>query len=186
MSEIDPKHRQQIERWLGRPLTVDELRPAESLEALADDQLDVVAAIRPKNLVAPVLYLNFLVPSAPMDVLTPFIDNIASVVAARKYPTSNRAQPSGDDSSSGARSTQSHDWPNLPLFERYAGRALSPIEKQPANSLEELSPAHLAITSMLARQERTVAFLYLRRIVPSAAAGACDDLVKRLATSSSA
>lgn len=172
MSEIDPKHRQQIERWLGRPLTEDELRPVESLDALADDQLGVVAAIRPKNLVAPLLYLNFLVPSASMDALTPFIDDIANVIAAR----------GSQGFASGARGPQSDDWPNLPLFERYAGRALSPAEKRPATNLQELSPAHLAITSLLAQQQETVAFLYLRRIAPSAAIEACSDLVKRLAT----
>jgi hypothetical protein len=84
MSEIDPKHRKQIERWLGRQLTEDELRPVQSLDALTDDQLGVVAAIRPNNIVAPVLYLNFVVPSASMDALTPFIDNIADVVVARR------------------------------------------------------------------------------------------------------
>lgn len=90
MSEIDPKHRQQIERWLGRRLTEDELRQVQSLDALTEGQLEIVAAIRPNNIVAPVLYLNFVVPSASMDALTPFIDNIADVLVARR---SDRPSP---------------------------------------------------------------------------------------------
>jgi hypothetical protein len=160
MSQIEPKHRQQIERWLDRQLTDDELHPVESLEDLTNDQLEVVAQLRPQNLIAPILYLNFVVPSATMAVLSPFIDNIADVVAARKPP---------------------RDWPNLPLFERVAGRALSASEKRSVATLQELSPEHLALATTLARQEHVVAFLYLGRVVPGVDADACDALVSKLA-----
>ena len=75
---------------------------------------------------------------------------------------------------------------NLPLFERYAGRVLSVAEKETVATLEDLSTAHREITATLARQERTVAFLYLRRIVPSAEAEACNDLIQRLTGQSDA
>jgi hypothetical protein len=71
----------------------DELRPVKSLDALATCQLGVVAAIRPNNIVAPVLYLNFVVPSASMDVLSPFIDNIADILAARKVHRPSPGDP---------------------------------------------------------------------------------------------
>jgi hypothetical protein len=161
-SEIQPKHRRQIERWLRRQLTEDELRPVESLEALANDQLEVVAELRPQNLIAPVLYLNFVDPSATMADLTPFIDNIADIVAARKAP---------------------RDWPNLALFERYAGRALSAAEKRSAATLQDLSPEQIALATTLACQEQAVAFLYLGRVVPGVDVDACNALVSELATS---
>jgi len=46
---IDPKHRGQIETWLHRPLTDEELRPVSSFDMLSDDQVAVVASIQPRN-----------------------------------------------------------------------------------------------------------------------------------------
>lgn len=158
------RFRGQVEDNLGRPLTQEELSPAESLETLSPAHLAVVETLAPRSTFAARLYLRSIVSTSLTQEFQTIIDDFAS----------------------GLRSTQPKEWPNLPLFERYAGRVLSPAEKQSVASLEELSPAHLAIASMLAREEHPIAFLYLRRVVPSAALEACGDLVKQLATRSGA
>jgi hypothetical protein len=101
--QIEPKHRQQIEKWLHRQLTDDELRSVDSLAALTNDQLEVVAELRPNNLIAPVLYLNFVVASATMNELTPFIDDIAGILAARKQGEDSRPNHDGDTMNKAAR-----------------------------------------------------------------------------------
>lgn len=159
MSQIDPDHKRQIEDWLGRQLTNDELRPVESLDALSDDQLAVVAVIRPRNLIAPLLYLRFVVPSALTRELINLIDNIAGVVASRRPPL---------------------DLPNLPLFERYLGRSLEPVERMQVAALEDLSPAHIAAATALFNAEPMVGFLYLQRIAPAAPIEACSRLATQL------
>ena len=164
MTAIEPNHRRQIEAWLGRPLVESELRTVDSLEALTDEQLAVVAAIRPRNLIAPLLFLQAVVPNATTPEIREMLDDVDAFIAAR-HP---------------------RELANLPLFERYAGRPLSADEKAPVATLEDLSIAHRAIAATLARQEHTVAFLYLRRIVPSATAEACNALVLNLAGHSKA
>ena len=148
----------QVESWLGRPLTEEERLPAESLEMLSPAQLAVVESLAPRSAFTAMLYLRNIVSTALVKDLQPFVDDLAS----------------------GVRSTQPNDWPNLPLFERYAGRPLSIAEKQSVSSLEKLAPAHHAMVATLARQERTVAFLYLCRVVPSATADARDAFVTQL------
>lgn len=164
MTAIEPNHRGQIEAWLGRPLTDSELRTVDSLEALTDEQLAVVAAIRPRNLIAPLLFLQAVVPTATTPEIREVLDDVDALIAAR-HP---------------------RELANLPLFERYAGRPLSADEKTTVATLENLSSAHRAIATTLAQQEHTVAFLYLHRIVPSATAEACNALVLHLARRSEA
>jgi len=150
----------QVESWLGRPLTQGELLPVESLDVLSPAQLAVVQALAPRSAFVAMLYLRNIVSTALVKDLQPFVDEFAS----------------------GCRSAQPKEWPNLALFERYAGRALSIAEKQSVTSLHELAPAHRAMAATLALREPTVALLYLRRVAPSAAADACDTLVKQLAS----
>lgn len=164
MTAIESNDREQIEAWLGRRLTDSELQPVESLQALTDEQLAVVAAIRPRNLIAPLLFVRAVVPTASTSEIRELIDDLGAFIALRRRP----------------------DLANLALFEHHVGRPLSAAEKAPAATLGEVSPAHLAIAATLARQAQTVAFLYLRRIVPSATTEACSAVVKQLAAGSSA
>ena len=158
MTVIDPNHREQIESWLGRPLSDGELQPVVSLDALTDAQLAVVGALRPRHLIAPLLFLRAVVPSAATPEIRELLDNIDDVIATRQSP----------------------ELANLPLFEHVAGRALTSTEKSRRATLVDLSPVHLAIATLLAQHDLTVAFLYLQRIVPSAEADACDALVRKL------
>ncbi len=160
MSDIDAKHREQIEAWLNRRLSDVELEPAASLEALTDAQLAVVAEIQPRNLVTPMLFLRAVAPDADRRAMQRLVDDIEGVVAARKPP---------------------RDWPNLPLFERHLGRPLVPSEKATAVTLATLSPTHLAVATELAHKELPVAFLYLHRVVPNESIDACQALAKQLA-----
>lgn len=148
----------QVESWLGRPFTQDELLPAESLDRLSPEHLAVVQALAPRSTFTAMLYLRNIVSTASLRDLQPFVDDLAS----------------------GVRAAQPKDWPNLPLFERYAGRPLSIAEKQSVSSLEELAPEHREMVATLARQERTVAFLYLCRVVPSATAEARGAFVTQV------
>src|ERR1041384_2353814 len=109
MTAIEPNHRHQIEAWLGRPLTDSELRTVESLRELTDEQLAVVAAIRPRNLIAPLLFLQAVVPNATTPEIREVLDDVEAFIAARHPRPAELA--------------------NLPLFERYAGRPLSADEK---------------------------------------------------------
>lgn len=151
----------QVESWLERSLAPEELLPAESLEALSLAQLAVVEALARRSAFSAMLYLRNVVPSALVRDLQPFVDGFAS----------------------GTRSAQPREWPNLALFERYAGRTLSAAEKRSVSALDELSVEHIALATSLARQDETVAFLYLSRVVPSAAPEASGSLVKRLSHS---
>ena len=156
---IDPDHRQQVEDWLGRPLTDDELRPVASLDAVTDEQLAVVAAIRPRNLIAPQLFVRAIVPTARPSDIRRIVDEIDDMISARRRP----------------------EWSNLALFERYLGRPLVAAEKSSAPALDTLSSAQLAVATAIARQEITVACLYLHRIAPTEHVDACQVLAKQLA-----
>ena len=120
----------------------------------------MVAAIQPRNIVTPMLFLRAVAPDADRRAMQRLVDDIERVVAARKPPC---------------------DWPNLPLFERHLGRPLGAAEKATAATLATLSPAHLAVATELAHKELPVAFLYLHRVVPSEPIDACQALAKELA-----
>jgi hypothetical protein len=151
----------QMESWLGRSLTPEELVPVESLEVLSPAHLAVVEILAPRSAFSAMLYLRNVVPSALVRDIQPFVDDFAS----------------------GSRAAQPREWPNLALFERYAGRALSAAEKCSVSALDELSPEHIALATIFARQDQTVAFLYLSRVVPSATPTESGSLVRQLAQS---
>ena len=159
MTAITTRERRYIEDLLGRELTDSELHPVDSLDALTREQLAVVAAIQPRSVTVPVLFLRAVVPTASSRDIMKTVDQVFAIIAARFPP----------------------ELGNLPLFERYAGRALSAAEKSPVASLEALSPVHLAIAATLARQEKGIACLYLRRIAPSTSPDECDALAAQLA-----
>jgi len=119
MSTIELKHRAQIESWLHRPLTDDELRPVASFDELTDDQVAVVAEIRPRHMIAPMLFLQHVVPNATHLEIRTFMDNIEEVAIARRPPP---------------------ELPDQRIFEHFAARALQPAERARAGTLYTAEP----------------------------------------------
>lgn len=142
---IDPKHRGQIEAWLHRSLTDEELRPASSFDMLSDDQVAVVASIQPRNRIAPLLFLQALIPNADHQDLIDYIDNIEDVYVVRFPPP---------------------ELPDQQIFEHYAGRPLEPAERVRAGTVYKMTSAQVELAKTLALKDLAVAFLYLSRVAP--------------------
>jgi hypothetical protein len=142
---IDPKHRGQIETWLHRPLTEEELRPVSSLDMLSDDQVSIVAAIQPRNRIAPLLFLQTVVPTARHQDVIDYIDNIEDVYVIRRLPA---------------------ELPDQRIFEHYAGRPLEPAERVRAGTVYKMTHAQVELAKTLALKDLAVAFLYLSCIAP--------------------
>jgi hypothetical protein len=140
---IDPKHRGQIESWLGRPLTDAELRLSSSLDTLSDDQVSIVASIQPRNRIAPLLFLQAVVPTAKRQDIVDFIDNIEDVHVVRRPPP---------------------ELPDQQIFEHYAGRPLAPAERVRAGTVYKMTSAQVELAKTFALQDVAVAFLYLSRV----------------------
>jgi uncharacterized protein related to proFAR isomerase len=140
---IDPKHRGQIESWLHRALTDEELRPVSSLDALSDDQVAVVAAIQPRNRIAPLLFLDAVVLSAKHQDIIDYIDSVQDVYVVRFPPP---------------------ELPDQRIFEHYAGRPLEPAERVRAGTVYKMTSAQVVLAKTLALKDLTVAFLYLSRV----------------------
>jgi hypothetical protein len=142
---IDPSNRRQIENWLHRQLTDDELRPASSLDGLSDDQVSVVAEIQPRNRIAPMLFLQAIVPTAKRLEILDYIDNIQDVYVVRFPPP---------------------ELPDERIFEHYAGRPLEPAERVRAGTVYKMTSEQVALAKTLALEDLAVAFLYLSRVAP--------------------
>jgi hypothetical protein len=142
---IDPKHRGQIEAWLHRSLTDEELRPVSSFDMLSDDQIAVVASIQPRNRIAPLLFLQALIPTADHQDLIDYIDNIQDVYVVRFPPP---------------------ELPDQRIFEHYAGRPLEPAERVRAGTVYKMTSAQVELAKTLALKDLAVAFLYLSRVAP--------------------
>lgn len=140
---IDPNHRAQIEDWLDRQLTDEELRPVSSLEMLSDDQVSIIAEIRPRNRIAPTLFVQAVVPTAKFREILDYIDNIEDVYIARFPPP---------------------ELPDQRIFEHYAGRPLEPAERVRAGTVYKMTSAQVELAKTLALKDITVAFLYLSRV----------------------
>jgi len=140
---IDPTNRGRIEDWLDRPLTDEELRPVNSLKALGDDQVAIVAAIQPHNRIAPMLFLQAVVPTATRQDIVDYIDNINDVYVVR-FPAP--------------------ELPDQRIFEHYAGRPLEPAERVRAGTVYKMTSAQVELAKVLALKDLTVAFLYLSRV----------------------
>jgi hypothetical protein len=140
---IEPKHRGQIEDWLDRPLTDEELRPVTSLEELSNDQVAIVASIQPRNRIAPMLFLQAVVPSGGFREILDYIDSIQDVYVVRFPPP---------------------ELPDQRIFEHYAGRPLEPAERVRAGTVYKMTSAQVELAKTLALKDLTVAFLYLSRV----------------------
>jgi len=76
MTQLDQRTLTQIERLLGRPLTPEELVPAERPEALSNPVLEVARQLRSRQLVLCTIYLHSLVPVRG-QIMAEFIDHLA-------------------------------------------------------------------------------------------------------------
>jgi len=157
---IDPNHRAQIEGWLRRPLTDEELQPVSSLDMLSDDQVSIVADIRPRNRIAPMLFLQAVVPTAEFRNILDYIDNIEDVYVVRRPPP---------------------DLPDQRIFENYAGRPLEPAERVRAGTVYKMTSAQVELAKTLALKDLAVAFLYLSRVASDETIEQRHYVVKHLA-----
>jgi hypothetical protein len=160
MSTIEPKHRAQVEMWLKRPLTDDELQTVSSFDALTDEQVAIVAAIRPRNLIAPLLFLKAVVPTATHREVVDFMDTIEGVAIVRRPPP---------------------ELPDQRIFEHFAGRPLEPADRARVGTIYKMNPAQIELVETLARKDRAVAFLYLSRVAPDDSIEVRNELAKHLA-----
>jgi hypothetical protein len=140
---IDPTNRGRIEDWLDRPLTDEELRPVSSLDLLSDEQVAIVAAIQPRNRIAPLLFLEAVVPTEKRQVIVDYIDNINDIYVVRFPPP---------------------ELPDQRIFEHYAGRPLEPAERVRAGTVYKMTSAQVELAKTFALKDLTVAFLYLSRV----------------------
>lgn len=155
------RFRDQVEMCLGRSLTDAELQEVPSLDQLTDDQIAVVAAIRPRNRIAPTVYVKAVVPTAEHADVMKFIDEDIERIAIERRPP--------------------EELPNQQLFEHYAGRPLKPIERVRVESFEKMSSEQIELARTLSRADPTTGFLYLSRIVPGESTERRHELAKHLA-----
>ena len=157
---IDPENRGRVEDWLDRPLTDEELQPVSSFDKLSDDQVAVVAAIQPRNRIAPMLFLQAVVPTAKYQEIVDYIDNVQDVYIVRQPPS---------------------DLPDQQIFEHYIGRRLEPLERVRVGTVYKLRSAQVELATVLAQKDLTVAFLYLSRVAPDDTIEQRHHLAKHLA-----
>jgi hypothetical protein len=155
--------RHQVEMFLRRPLTDDELQEVPSLDQLTDDQIAVVTTIRPRNRIAPALYVKAVVPTANHADVMKFIDEDIERIAIERRPP--------------------EDLPNQHMFEHHAGRPLRPMERVRVESFEKMSHEQIELARTLARAGLATCFLYLSRIVPGESTERRHELAKHLAES---
>jgi hypothetical protein len=150
-----------VEMFLERPLTDAELQEVPSIDQLTDDQIAVVAAIRPRNCIAPALYVKAVVPTADHYDVRKLIDEDIERIAIERRPP--------------------EELPNQHMFEHYAGRPLRPMERVRVESFEKMSSDQIELARTLARADFATGFLYLTRIVPGESTERRHELAKHLA-----
>jgi len=155
------RYRGQVEGELGRPLTDAELQEVASLDELSDAQIAVIAAIRPHNRIAPMLYVEAVVPSADRAAVMKLIDEDIQRIAIERRPP--------------------EELPNEPMFEHCAGRPLRPSERVRVESFEQLSSDQIELARTLARANLATGFLYLSRVVPGESTERRHELARHLA-----
>jgi hypothetical protein len=153
--------RGQVEQHLGRELTDAELQEVGSIDELTDDQIAVLAEIRPRNRIAPMIYVKAIVPTAEHDAVMKLIDeDLERIVNERRPP---------------------EELPNENMFEHHAGRPLRAPERVRVESFEKMSPQQIELARTLARADLATGFLYLSRIVPGESTERRHELAKHLA-----
>ena len=157
------RFRGQVEAELERPLTDAELQEVASIDELSDAQIAVIATIRRRNLMAPMLYVKAIVPTADhRDVMKLIDEDIERIAIERRPP---------------------EELPNQHVFEHYAGRPLRPGERARVESFEKMSSEQIELARTLARADLATGFLYLSRVVPGESTERRHELAKHLAES---
>jgi hypothetical protein len=155
------RHQHQVEDDLGRPLTDAELQEVASLDQLSDEQIAVIAAIRPHSCISPLVYVKAVVPTARHDHVKKLIDEDIQRIAIERRPP--------------------EELPNQHMFEQCAGRPLRPMERVRVESFEKMSSDQIELARTLARANLATGFLYLSRIVPGESTERRHELAKHLA-----
>ncbi|MEO8700015.1 MAG: hypothetical protein ABI867_08220 [Kofleriaceae bacterium] len=160
MTTLDSQHRHQIEMYLRRTLTDEDLVTAPSFDDLTDPQIELVASLRPRNLIAPMLYLRAVVPTATQSEAMEFLERVEELHIERQPAQELRDRA---------------------IFEHYAGRTLTNAECAHIATVHDMSPAHIELGQVLARKDVTIAFLYLSRIAPDETIEQRHHVAKELA-----
>ncbi|MEO8700014.1 MAG: hypothetical protein ABI867_08215 [Kofleriaceae bacterium] len=105
-------------------------------------------------------YLEVVVPTASHDERTVFVDGVQAVHVARQPAQELRDRA---------------------IFEQYAGRPLTNAECARIATVYDMSEAHIDLTTILARKDVTIAFLYLSRIAPEETIEQRHHVAKELA-----
>ena len=155
------RDRGMVEMFLERPLTDAELQEVPSIDKLTDEQIAVLAAIRPRNRIAPTVYVRAIVPTADYREVMKLIDEDIERIAIERRPP--------------------EELPNQHMFEQCAGRPLRPMERVRVESFEKMSSDQIELARTLARANLATGFLYLSRIVPGESTERRHELAKHLA-----
>jgi hypothetical protein len=159
MTSIDPNHRSQIEMYLERPLTEAELQIVDSLESLEYDQRVVLATIRPRSCIAPILYLRAIVPRADLG-------KVRELVNTHETSESWMPRPYQPDRNAAGLSAG-----RQAEIETIIERPLTDNDLRRVSSLDELAPEQLAVferLAMLPKERRALCLMYLHHAVPLA------------------
>jgi hypothetical protein len=119
----------QVEYDLGRPLTDAELLEVPSLDHLADEQIAVIATLRARHYITPMVYVKAVVPTADHADVRKFLDEDIERIAIERRPP--------------------EELPNQQLFEHYAGRPLRPMERVRVESFEKMSNDQIELARTL-------------------------------------
>ena len=141
----DAAQRLQIERALRRELKDSELVAVRALNDLTPEQLQIVAELRRRDPISPVLFLSAVVPDESFGAINTFARDIHDYIAAKAPPAERRLD-------------------NESLFERTLGRSLSAGERRPISTLEELSPEQRAAAASMYARNIDTAILYVAAI----------------------
>jgi hypothetical protein len=145
---MESKDRFQVEYWLGRPLTDEELVVVADLASLPPSHLAVIEYLyRRENGLAALDYLLGVTTDVDRSTLRNYVHGFDAVIAQRDKPTGLRAQQ---------------------LYESELGRALTADETVGATSLQSITHAQREVARALAAKDRGVALAYLHDLVPCA------------------
>jgi hypothetical protein len=156
------QYQSQVENDLMRPLTDAELQEVSSLDQLSDDQIAVVAAIRPRSYISPMIYVKAVVPTADHHDVRNFIEDIERIAFGRRPPEELSEQI---------------------FYELWVGRSLRPVECVGVRLFEEMSSEQIDLARTLARANLDMAFRYLAHIARKESIARCQMLARHLAES---
>lgn len=152
--------RQQVEQWLRRPLTSSEQEHAESIDAMTDEQLAVVATLRSRNLIVARTYIGLVVPAATNQEVVPFLGRVGDTVD-RKLPAVSALR-------------------GRLAFESVLARPLEPAELGQVESVSDFAKAQLEVARELVATSEPLALFYLQSVARHIPMVELELIVKRL------